>query len=91
MGVTPRSTTPHQAVALPVAARRLLLAVELYRRQHGRGPTWSELRRACKTGYYGTPELCWALRRNGLVLFTREARSIRVTAAGLRAALKGSR
>jgi Mn-dependent DtxR family transcriptional regulator len=73
---------------VPVAGRRLLLAILLYRRQHGRSPLWSELRNALKLGYYEVPELVWELRRNGLVTFTKKTRSIRVTPAGLRAALR---
>jgi hypothetical protein len=72
---------------VPVAGRRLLIAVELYRREHGRSPIWWELRTALGLSHDEMTELAWALRRNGLIIFTRETRSLRVTPAGLRAAL----
>jgi hypothetical protein len=65
-----------------------LIAVELYRRQHGRGPVWFEMRRALGLDWYEMTQVAWELRRNGLLYFSQETRSIRTTPAGLRAALE---
>jgi hypothetical protein len=70
------------------AQRRLLLAAELYHRRHGHGPLWREL--AAELGLGKTAfALRVALHRQGLVAYTEEPRSLRVTPAGLRATLDG--
>jgi hypothetical protein len=65
-----------------------LIAVELYRRKHGRSPSWFEMRQALGLDWYEMTQVAWELRRNGLLYFSQEPRSIRPTPAGLRAALR---
>lgn len=76
-------------MTLPRDERRVVLACELFWRQHGRGPAWNDLRRALRMWRPGElDELLWRLRRNGLVRFSSQPHSTRPTPAGLRAALE---
>jgi SOS-response transcriptional repressor LexA len=71
--------------------RRILLAAELYRREHGHGPLWRELR-----AQLGLPKTAFALRvqalrQQGLLTYAdNEPRSLRVTPEGLAAAANAS-
>jgi hypothetical protein len=69
------------------AQRSILLAAELYRRQHGRGPLWRELRAVTGLAPAEFAHRMEALRRHGLVTYTAEPRSLRVPPEGLAAAL----
>ena len=70
--------------------RRLLLAVELHRRQHGQGPLWRELREALETPKATLAFSLQSLRVEGYVAYTdNEPRSLRVTQQGLAAAVNG--
>jgi DNA-binding MarR family transcriptional regulator len=71
--------------------RKILLAAELYRRQHGQSPTWAELRHMLGVDQSEIRGRIRSLERNGFVSFTTEPRSLRVTAEGLRAALNGKK
>jgi hypothetical protein len=74
-------------VKLPPAERKLLIAAELYWREHGRGPTWLELRRGLGLSQDEITAMVWTLQWNRLVTFSREPRSLRTTPKGLAAAL----
>jgi hypothetical protein len=74
-------------VKLPPTERKLLIACELYRRQQGRGPSWSELASALGIPKTELGATAWLLKRNRLLSFTQTPRSIRVTRGGLAAAL----
>jgi hypothetical protein len=69
--------------------RRIILAFEVYHRQHGETPLWREVRvpLGLRPGEFGTR--MQQLRRQGLVTFTVEPRSTRVTPEGLAAAVNG--
>jgi DNA-binding IclR family transcriptional regulator len=69
--------------------RRLLLAAELYRRRHGHGPLWRELAAELGLGKAAFALRVQALHEQGLVAYTEEPRSLRVTPEGLAAALNG--
>jgi hypothetical protein len=69
--------------------RRLLLAAELFYRRHGQAPTWGELRLMLDLSQTEVSGRVRSLERNGLVTFTKEPRSLRVTNEGLAAALNG--
>jgi SOS-response transcriptional repressor LexA len=72
------------------AQRRILLAAELYRREHGQGPLWRELRAELGLAKGAFAHRVQALRAQGLVEYTvDEPRSLRVTEQGLVAALNG--
>jgi biotin operon repressor len=72
--------------------RRILLAAELYRRQHGQAPLWRELREELGIGKAAFALRVQALRQRGLVTYTvDEPRSLRVTPQGLTAAVNGGR
>ncbi|HZQ03699.1 MAG TPA: hypothetical protein VFA88_06750 [Gaiellaceae bacterium] len=84
----------------PAAAARLVVAVGAYRALHGSGPSWRQAARAAgwrwretrdhPGGPLRSDELAdrmHALRRAGLITFTREPRSLAVTPAGRRWAL----
>ena len=70
--------------------RRLLLAAELYRRRHGHGPLWRELAAELGLGKTAFALRVQALHRQGLVAYTEEPLSLRVTPQGLVAAVNGS-
>jgi hypothetical protein len=73
-----------------IAAARLIVAVGAYRTLHGFGPTWAEACRAVgwhDLDYAERGDRLWALRRAGLITFTRKTRSLDVTPAGARWAL----
>jgi hypothetical protein len=76
MGAPRRPSAHTQQVAplgaeLPVTGRRLLIAVELYRRKHGRSPSWFEMRQALGLDWYEMTQVAWELRRNGLLYFSQ--------------------
>jgi len=83
-----------------VAAARLIIVVGAYRALHGRGPSWRRAARAAGWSWHeerprpGGPlrssELegrMYALRRAGLITFSKEPGSLDVTPAGRRWAL----
>ena len=75
-------------------ARKALLYVELYRRRHGHGPTWRELRVALGwtqengVGYREASERIRALHADGLRWRRREERSLNVAPKALEALLR---
>jgi DNA-binding MarR family transcriptional regulator len=69
--------------------RRILLAAELFYRRHGQAATWAELRRMLGLSRMEISGRVRSLERNGLVTFSEEPRSLRVTAQGLELALNG--
>jgi len=84
----------------PVAAARLIVVIGGYRVLHGSGPSWRQAARAagwrwretraCPDGPLRSDELAdWlhTLRRAGLIVFSKEARSLDVTSTGRRWAL----
>jgi hypothetical protein len=72
--------------------RRVILAAELYTRKHGRAPSWGELVRIVGVPRFMLVSVLRGLRRSGAVTFGDESpRSLRITEAGLRAALDGPR
>ena len=73
------------------AQRSILLAAELYLRQHGHGPLWRELRGVTGLAPAEFAHRMEALRRHGLATYTAERRSLRVTPQGLAAALRQSK
>jgi hypothetical protein len=74
-------------VKLPPNERRLIIAATLYRQRYERGPSWAELAQALKLSKAEIGATAWLLRRNPLVSFTSQQRSLKVTRAGLVAAL----
>jgi hypothetical protein len=68
-------------------SRRLIVAVELYRRAHGVPPTWRELRAALELDDARLPHLMHSLRDRGALTYDDKPRSLRLTRAGLDAAL----
>lgn len=84
----------------PIDAARLVVAVGAYRALHDVGPSWRQAAHAAgwtwleQRGRRGAPnhsvdlaERMYLLRRAGLVTFTRDPRSLDITAAGCRWAL----
>jgi hypothetical protein len=91
-----------RAVPLPGAivtrdARKALLYVELYRRRHGHGPTWRELRVALGwtqengVGYREASARIRALHAYGLRWRSRVERSLNVEPRALEALLRDLR
>jgi hypothetical protein len=78
-----------KAKKLGKAQRQLLIAAELYRRQHGQAPLWRELREQLELRPAALGLRMQALRQQGLITYTEEPRSLRVTAEGLAAAVNG--
>lgn len=84
----------------PIDAARFVIAVGAYRALHDVGPSWRQAARAAgwtwaeQRGRRGAPnhstdlaDRIYTLRRAGLVTFTRDSRSLDITAAGCRWAL----
>ncbi len=69
------------------SSRKTVIFVELYSRRHGRSPTWREVRVALGFDPVKAARLLEGLEHKGLIAYTHEARSLRVTSAGLRQAL----
>lgn len=69
--------------------RALLVSIELWRRQHGQAPLWREL--AAELGLSKTAFALrmQALHERGLVAYSEQPRSLRVTPEGLKAAVGG--
>jgi hypothetical protein len=78
-------------------ARKALLYVELYRRRHGHGPTWRQLRvvlgwtQENGVGYREASERIRALHADGLRWRRREERSLNVAPKALEALLRDLR
>jgi hypothetical protein len=74
----------------PIAVARLVVAVGAYRTTHDTGPTWRQAREAAGWPWHGNKHFLdrmHALRRAGLIVFSRDTRSLDVTPAGRRWAL----
>jgi hypothetical protein len=79
----------------PVLSRdqvRLVLGVELFRRRHGRGPTWSELQ--ALLGLESRGQVSWLIRNSfgaGVRWRRGEAHSLEVRPKTVKAALRLAR
>jgi hypothetical protein len=74
----------------PIAVARLVVGAAAYRALNGTGPTWSEACRAAGwtgLGYEARGRRFAAIRRAGLITYSREPRSLEATPAGRRWAL----
>jgi hypothetical protein len=72
------------------AAARLIVAIGAHRSLRGFGPSWVYVARAAGWSWNGRRDLSdrmYALKRAGLITFTREPHSLEVTPAGRRWAL----
>jgi hypothetical protein len=84
----------------PIAAARLLVAIGAYRALHGIGPSWRQVARAAGWTWQETrgrdrrlrsddlADRMHTLRRAGLLVFSSSPRSLDVTPAGRRWALR---
>ena len=64
--------------------RRVLVYVALYLREHGRPPTWSEIRAAVGVSRFALVALMRSMRADGFVTYADDVPGdLRVTAAGL--------
>ena len=85
----------------PIAAARHIVAIGAFRQLHGVGSSWRQAARAAgwrwrdnagrdSTGYVSDElaDRLHTLRRAGLIVFSREPRSLDVTAAGRKWALE---
>jgi hypothetical protein len=70
--------------------RTVILAAELYRREHDCGPPWGALRRALGVDRVVIARLLDGLRVRGLVTYTEKPGSLQATELGVRAALQSS-
>jgi RIO-like serine/threonine protein kinase len=66
---------------------RVLVAISLYRREHGEGPPWKLIAKAAGWSEDELGERLRRLRKARLVWFTTERGSIRVKSRGLEQAL----
>jgi hypothetical protein len=84
----------------PIAAARLVVAIGAFHQLHGHGPSWRQAARAAgwrwrdnagrdSTGYVSDElaDRMHMLRRAGLIVFTRDPRSLDVTVSGRKWAL----
>jgi hypothetical protein len=74
----------------PTAAARLIAAIGAHHALRGFGPSWIYAARAAGWRWNGRRDLgdgIYALKRAGLITFTREPHSLDVTPAGRRFAL----
>jgi hypothetical protein len=78
-----------RAEHLDVVDARVLVAIALYRHDHGHGPAWHLIAKAAR---WGEPreltERLARLRNTGLVWYTSEPRSIRLRDGALELALE---
>ncbi len=73
---------------LDLVDAKVMLAIALYRRDHGEGPAWYLIAKAAGWEQsHELPERLARLRNSGLVWFTRERRSIRLQPGALELAL----
>ena len=78
-----------RAEHLDLVDARVLVAIALYRREHGHGPAWHLIAKAAGWKQNGElPERLGRLRNSGLVWYTREPRSIRLQPGVLELALE---
>ena len=64
--------------------RRILLYVALYVREHGRPPSWSEIRAAVGLSRFRLVTLMASMRADGFITYDDDVPGdLRVTAAGL--------
>jgi len=68
--------------------RSVVVVVALYRREHGRGPSYSQLSRELGLDREKGAYLIRRLERDGFLVSTHEPNSLDVTPDGLRAALR---
>jgi len=78
-----------RAEHLDVVDARVLVAIALYRREHGHGPAWHLIAKAARwEERRELPERLGRLRNSGLVSYSREPRSIRLRDGALELALE---
>ncbi len=69
------------------SSRKTLIFIEIYTRRHGRPPTWRELRAALDFDPVKAARLLEGLEQKGLIAYSHQERSLRVTTRGLAAAV----
>lgn len=74
-------------MSLPAHERKTLILIALARSQHGRAPSWSQLRAHVDMPNDEHSDLMWSLRNRGLLRFSYEPGSAELTKEGTQAAL----